>query len=53
MDDFVRAYEQLASEVERVVAQYPAEMRDELRRHAQEVLRRRLQRLWEAEREML
>lgn len=47
MEEFVRAYEEMAAEVERVVAQYPEEMRDELRTHAQEVLRQRLQALWE------
>ena len=47
MEEFVRAYEEMAAEVERVVAQYPEEMRDELRTHAQEVLRKRLQALWE------
>ena len=48
MDEFVRAYEELAAQVERVVGEYPPEMRDELRGHAQEVLRRRLQEMWEA-----
>jgi hypothetical protein len=47
MEEFVRAYEQMAASVERVIAQYPAEMRDELRAHAQEVLRHRLQDMWE------
>lgn len=47
MEEFVRAYEEMAAEVERVVAQYPEEMRDELRTHAQEVLHKRLQALWE------
>lgn len=47
MDDFVQAYEQLAAQVEQVVSQYPPEMRDDLRAHAQEVLRLRLQELWE------
>ncbi len=46
MDEFVRAYERMAADVERVVVQYPAEMRDELRAHAQEVLRQRLQEMW-------
>lgn len=46
MDDFVSAYEQLAQQVESVVAQYPSEMQDELRVHAQEVMRQRLQDLW-------
>jgi len=46
MDEFVRAYERMAADVERVVVQYPAEMRDELRTHAQEVLRQRLQEMW-------
>jgi hypothetical protein len=46
MDEFVRAYERMAADVERVVVQYPEEMRDELRAHAQEVLRQRLQDMW-------
>ncbi len=46
MDEFVRAYERMAADVERVVVQYPEEMRDELRTHAQEVLRQRLQDMW-------
>lgn len=46
MDRFVQAYEQMAVEVEHVVSQYPAEMRDELRDHALEVMRQRLQDLW-------
>ncbi len=47
MDRFVQAYEQMAVEVEEVVSQYPVEMRDELRDHALEVMRQRLQDLWE------
>lgn len=47
MEEFVRAYEQMAAEVERVVAQYPEEMQHELRAHAQGVLRKRLQEMWE------
>ena len=46
LDDFVRAYERMAADVERVVAQYPPEMREELRVHAQEQLRLRLQEMW-------
>ncbi len=46
MDEVVRAYERMAAEVERVVVQYPEEMRDDLRTHAQDVLRRRLQEMW-------
>lgn len=46
-EEFVQAYEEMVAEVERVVAQYPEEMRDELREHAHEVLRQRLQELWE------
>ncbi len=46
MDEFVHAYEQMAAEVERVVAQYPPEMREDLRAHAQDVLRQRLQDMW-------
>lgn len=47
MEQFARAYEEMAAAVERVLAQYPAEMREELRAHAQEVLRQRLQEMWE------
>ncbi len=47
MDEFVRAYEEMAAEVERVAAEYPEEMRDALRAHAQDVLRERLQDLWD------
>ena len=47
MDEFARAYEEMVAGVERVLAQYPPEMREELREHAQKVLRRRLQDLWE------
>jgi head-tail adaptor len=46
MDEFVRAYEEMAAEVERIVVQYPNDMRDDLRAHAQEVLRVRLQEMW-------
>lgn len=46
MDEFVRAYERMAADVERVVRQYPDEMRDDLRAHAQDVLRQRLQEMW-------
>ncbi len=46
LDDFARAYERMAADVERVVAQYPPEMREELRVHAQEQLRLRLQEMW-------
>ena len=45
-EDFVRAYERMAADVERVIAEYPPEMRDELRAHAQDVLRERLQQMW-------
>jgi hypothetical protein len=48
MDEFVRAYERMAADVERVVVQYPEEMREDLRAHAQEELRLRMQEMWAA-----
>ncbi len=48
MDEFVRVYERMAADVERVVVQYPEEMREDLRAHAQEELRLRMQEMWAA-----
>ena len=47
MNEFAQAYEEMAAEVERVVAQYPQEMRENLRAHAREVIDKRLKRIWE------
>ena len=46
-EDFVRAYERMAADVERVIAEYPPEMREELRAHAREVIDQRMKHLWE------
>ena len=47
MDNFVHAYEEMVAEIERVVAQYPPEMREELRTHAREVIDKRMKHLWD------
>ena len=47
MDEFVHAYEEMVAEIERVVAQYPQEMREDLRTHAREVIDKRLKNMWE------
>jgi hypothetical protein len=46
-EDFVRAYEQMVAEVEEIVAQYPEEMRDDLRAHARRVMNERLRQKWD------
>ncbi len=43
---FVHDYEEMARSVEEVIAQYPPEMRDELRNYAGRVLAERLQEMW-------
>jgi hypothetical protein len=46
-EDFVRAYEQMVAKVEEIVAQYPEEMRDDLRAHARRVMHERLRQNWD------
>jgi hypothetical protein len=46
-EDFVRAYEQMVATVEEIVAQYPEEMRDDLRAHARRVMNERLRQKWD------
>lgn len=46
-EDFVRAYEQMVATVEEIVAQYPEEMRDDLRAHARRVINERLRQKWD------
>jgi hypothetical protein len=43
---FLHDYEQLARSIEKIVAEYPPEMRDDLRRYAGEVISARIHQLW-------
>jgi hypothetical protein len=43
---FSHDYEQLARSIEEIVAEYPADMRDDLRSYAGEMINARIQQLW-------